>query len=84
MYIYVKCLFASKKTLTRINVRDTIYLVKGGIKMKTMLKNKGIVSFMIFMISVSYFYSVSLKNNNNVEMISSEVITTQDVNIKNI
>lgn len=70
--------------LTRINVRDTIYLVKGGIKMKTMLKNKGIVSFMIFMISVSYFYSVSLKNNNNVEMISSEVITTQDVNIKNI
>ncbi len=73
-----------KKTLTRINVRDTIYLVKGGIKMKTMLKNKGIVSFMIFMISVSYFYSVSLKNNNNVEMISSEVITTQDVNIKNI
>lgn len=52
--------------------------------MKTMLKNKGIVSFMIFMIGVSYFYSVSLKNSNNVEMISSEVITTQDVNIKNI
>lgn len=44
--------------------------------MKTMLRNKGIISFMIFMVGVSYFYSVSLKESSNVEMVSSEIIST--------
>ena len=47
--------------------------------MKSMVKNKGILSFIVFMIGVSYFYSVSLKDNSNVEMITSDVITTQEI-----
>ena len=70
--------------LTRINVRSKLKLVKGGIKMKTMLKNKGMVSFMIFMIGVSYFYSVSLKNNSNIEMVSSEVISNETIDVKEV
>lgn len=48
--------------------------------MKKMLKNKGIVSFMIFMIGVSYFYSTSLKDSNNIEMVTSEVISAESFN----
>ena len=61
MYIFI---------LTRTSIRDIIIMSEGSVSMKEILKNKYIIGFMVFVISVTVY---SGKVNNNTPKLDENI-----------